>query len=97
MPSKTFSLQSPLFLIVSPRFSSNFSQYGAKFSMPSSTDTYGDDANHFYSFNVGSAHIIAFSTEFYYYTEYGYDQIANQYQWLENDLRVQENRGGTLR
>ncbi|CAF1640020.1 unnamed protein product [Adineta ricciae] len=65
----------------------NFSQYTAKFSMPSSMNTFGGDANHFYSFNVGSAHIIGFSTEFYYYTEYGFDQIINQYQWLEQDLR----------
>ncbi|UJR35793.1 hypothetical protein I4U23_028541 [Adineta vaga] len=65
----------------------NFSQYFAKFSMPSSMNTYGGDANHFYSFNVGSAHVIGFSTEFYYYTEYGFDQIINQYQWLEEDLK----------
>ncbi|CAF2391579.1 unnamed protein product [Rotaria sp. Silwood2] len=64
----------------------NFSQYVAKFSMPSSMDTYGGDANHFYSFNVGPAHVIGFSTEFYYYTEYGFEQIINQYQWLEQDL-----------
>ncbi|CAF0964712.1 unnamed protein product [Adineta steineri] len=65
----------------------NFSQYFAKFSMPSSKNTYGGDANFFYSFNVGPAHIIGFSTEFYYYTEYGFDQIANQYEWLERDLK----------
>ncbi|CAF0904535.1 unnamed protein product [Adineta steineri] len=65
----------------------NFSQYFAKFSMPSSKNTYGDDANFFYSFNVGPAHIIGFSTEFYYYTQYGFDQIANQYEWLEQDLK----------
>ncbi|CAF4456107.1 unnamed protein product, partial [Rotaria magnacalcarata] len=65
----------------------NFSQYVAKFSMPSSIGTYGGDSNHFYSFNVGPAHIIGFSTEFYYYTEFGFDQIFNQYQWLEQDLK----------
>jgi hypothetical protein len=64
----------------------NFSQYVAKFSMPSSMNTYGGDANHFYSFNVGPIHVIGFSSEFYYYTEYGFDQIVNQYKWLEQDL-----------
>ena len=57
---------------------------------PWSNNTYGGDANHFYSFNIGSAHIIGFSTEFYYYTEFGFDQIANQYAWLEADLRVSD-------
>jgi len=64
----------------------NFSQYAAKFSMPSSLTTYGGDANHFYSFNVGPMHVIGFSTEFYYYIQYGYEQIRNQYEWLERDL-----------
>jgi len=64
----------------------NFSQYVAKFSMPSAMNTYGGDANHFYSFNVGPIHVIGFSSEFYYYTEYGFDQIVNQYRWLEQDL-----------
>lgn len=37
---------------------------------------------------MGSAHIIGFSTEFYYFTEYGFDQIVSQYEWLEQDLIV---------
>ncbi len=44
------------------------------------------------SFNVGPAHIIGFSSEFYYYTEYGFDQIVNQYQWLEQDLIVTKRK-----
>jgi hypothetical protein len=36
--------------------------------------------------------VIGFSTEFYYYTNYGFDQIANQYQWLEQDLRVRRRK-----
>jgi acid phosphatase type 7 len=43
--------------------------------------------NHFYSFNIGSAHIISFSTEFYYMIEYGWQQIQVQYEWLESDLK----------
>lgn len=65
----------------------NFSQYVAKFSMPWSLSTYGGDANHFYSFNVGPVHVIGFSTEFYYYLEFGFEQIVNQYKWLEQDLK----------
>ncbi|CAF2172897.1 unnamed protein product [Rotaria magnacalcarata] len=65
----------------------NFSQYVAKFSMPSSFNTYGGDSNHFYSFNVGPVHVVSFSTEFYYYLQYGFEQIVNQYKWLEEDLK----------
>ena len=43
---------------------------------------------HVYSFNIGSAHVVAFSSEFYYYTNYGWEQIANQYRWMEDDLKV---------
>ena len=42
--------------------------------------------NHFYSMNVGPAHIIAFSTEFYFYVNYGWTQITVQYEWLKRDL-----------
>lgn len=62
----------------------NFSNYVNRFSMP-----FGDGTvnNHFYSWNIGPAHIISFSTEFYFYVEYGWLQIVNQYKWLENDLK----------
>ena len=42
----------------------------------------------YYSFNMGPIHFISISTEYYYYTEYGTHQISNQYNWLENDLKV---------
>jgi hypothetical protein len=42
--------------------------------------------NHFWSYDIGPAHIIAFSTEFHYFTQWGTHQIGNQYKWLENDL-----------
>ena len=42
----------------------------------------------FNSFNVGPAHIIAFSSEFYYYLNYGYKQVIEQYEWLIQDLEV---------
>ena len=48
----------------------------------------GGDNNHFYSINIGPVHLIGFSTEFYYFLEFGFNQIRRQYEWLENDLRV---------
>ena len=42
--------------------------------------------NHFYSFDLGPVHFISYSTEFYYFVEYGWTQIAVQYDWLKNDL-----------
>lgn len=36
--------------------------------------------------NVGPAHIISFSTEFYYFLEFGWKQLIQQYLWLVNDL-----------
>jgi len=55
----------------------------------------GGDNNHFYSMNIGPVHLIAFSTEFYYFIEYGIEQVRRQYEWLENDLKkanLPENR-----
>uniref|UniRef100_UPI003EB79A87 acid phosphatase type 7 precursor n=1 Tax=Danio rerio TaxID=7955 RepID=UPI003EB79A87 len=60
----------------------NFSQYRARFSMP------GDTEGLWYSWNVGPAHIISFSTEVYfYYLEYGLDLLFRQYEWLRADLQ----------
>jgi len=42
--------------------------------------------NHFYSFNIGPAHIISFSTEFYFFIEDGWKLIEYQYNWLKKDL-----------
>uniref|UniRef100_A0AC35TSV8 Purple acid phosphatase n=1 Tax=Rhabditophanes sp. KR3021 TaxID=114890 RepID=A0AC35TSV8_9BILA len=58
----------------------NFSHYKNRFTMPDTED------NLFYSFDIGAAHIIGFSTEVYFYTSYGWNQIANQWNWLVNDL-----------
>lgn len=66
---------------------SNFSNYRARFSMPGNTESL------FYSFDVGPVHFIAFSTEFYYFLNYGLKSVANQFNWLEEDLRAaNENR-----
>ena len=49
--------------------------------------------NHYFSFDLGRAHIISYSAEFYYFTQYGWDQIKRQYEWLEKDLKqANENR-----
>ncbi|XP_017870563.1 PREDICTED: acid phosphatase type 7 isoform X4 [Drosophila arizonae] len=58
----------------------NFSHYVNRFSMPGGTD------NLFYSFNLGPVHFIGFSTEVYYFTQYGIKPIVMQYDWLERDL-----------
>lgn len=49
--------------------------------------------NHYHSMNLGPATIILLSSEFYYYTQYGWDQIRIQYEWLEGELkRANANR-----
>lgn len=60
----------------------NFSNYKLRFNMPGDMNT----DNMFYSFNIGRAHVISFSTEYYFYIEYGFWQIKNQYDWLVRDL-----------
>ena len=52
--------------------------------------------NYYFSFDLGPAHIISFSTEFYYFTKYGWHQIQHQYEWLENDLK-QANKNRSQR
>ena len=44
------------------------------------------------SFDLGPAHIISFSTEVYYYLQYGFQQIINQRKWLEEDLKVKTHK-----
>ncbi|CAG2120992.1 unnamed protein product, partial [Medioppia subpectinata] len=66
----------------------NFSNYDNRFSLISEGDSVSN--NHYWSYNIGSAHIISFSTEFYYYSKYrietGHDQLRYHYNWLEKDL-----------
>jgi hypothetical protein len=66
----------------------NFSNYVNRFSMPSSDGSIGGDNNHFFSVNIGPVHLISFSTEFYYFINYGFMQMKNQYDWLVKDLKV---------
>jgi len=58
----------------------NFSHYKTRFTMPGGND------NMFYSFNMGPAHFVSISTEFYFFIVYGTEQIVNQFKWLEADL-----------
>ena len=44
----------------------------------------------FYSYNVGPVHFVSFSSEYYYFVNYGWEQIAAQYEWLKNDLKVRD-------
>ncbi|VDL77482.1 unnamed protein product [Nippostrongylus brasiliensis] len=64
---------------------SNFSHYANRFTMPNTDD------NLFYSFDLGHAHFVIFSTEFYFSTEYGWNQIQNQWNWLLQDLAEANN------
>ncbi|XP_064622970.1 acid phosphatase type 7-like isoform X1 [Lineus longissimus] len=61
----------------------NFSNYKYRFTMPRAG---GEGRGLWYSFDVGPIHFIAWDTELYYYTNYGKQQIYNQYKWLEQDL-----------
>lgn len=58
----------------------NFSNYRNRFSMPGQTESL------WYSWNLGSAHIISLSTEVYFYLEYGLELVFKQYEWLKKDL-----------
>ncbi|XP_046909370.2 acid phosphatase type 7 [Dermatophagoides farinae] len=76
----------------------NFSHYDSRFTMlgdrtmPMHNSSLNDRINnHFHSMDIGPAHIIMFSTEYYYYTEYGWNQIRTQFEWLEKDL-IQANK-----
>eukprot|EP00731_Ephydatia_muelleri_P027412 Em0019g285a len=59
----------------------NFSDYRYRFSMP------GNTSNGYYSWNVGSAHIISLTTEIYFFLWDGIDLIKEQYDWLVQDLQ----------
>ncbi|XP_029475711.1 acid phosphatase type 7 isoform X2 [Rhinatrema bivittatum] len=59
----------------------NFSNYRNRFSMPGNTESL------WYSWDIGPAHIISFSTEVYFYPEYGPELVGEQYLWLERDLQ----------
>lgn len=49
----------------------------------------GQVNNHYYSFNMGAAHFISFSTELYFWPEYFTESnVKWQYEWLENDLKI---------
>ncbi|CAB1330857.1 unnamed protein product [Coregonus sp. 'balchen'] len=67
----------------------NFSNYRNRFSMPGQTESL------WYSWNVGSAHIISLSTEIYFFLDYGVDLLFKQYEWLKKDLEVRLGRNDT--
>lgn len=48
----------------------------------------GGYENMMYSFNLGPAHFISITTEFYYFLYYGIKPVVLQYEWLVNDLKV---------
>ena len=46
------------------------------------------DSRMFFSFNLGPVHFLSISTEYYYFLNYGEDLIANQFDWIVQDLEV---------
>ncbi|XP_033103995.1 acid phosphatase type 7-like isoform X2 [Anneissia japonica] len=62
----------------------NFSNYKNRFTMPNFKET----ANLWYSWDVGPAHIISFSTEVYFFVYYGLFLINHQLEWLKQDLEA---------
>ena len=61
----------------------NFTNYKHRFTMPNDVNS----SKMFYSFNLGPAHIISFSTEYYFDLQYGVKQIWEQWKWLREDLK----------
>jgi hypothetical protein len=47
----------------------------------------GQMNNQFYTCDVGPVHLIGFSTVFYFFINYGWTEMTQQYKWLENDLK----------
>lgn len=41
-----------------------------------------------FSYDLDKIHFISFSTEVYFYTDYGYELIKRQFEWLQKDLKV---------
>jgi len=71
----------------------NFSNYDNRFTMISQNEN--RISNHYYSWNIGPIHIVSFSTEFFFYLNYGVDQLQYMYDWLVADLQeanTPENR-----
>jgi len=67
----------------------DYSHYINRFSMP------GDSENMWYSFDMGNAHFIAYSTEVYFIPSLKYN-IERQNLWLEEDLKqANQNRDKT--
>lgn len=43
-----------------------------------------------HSWNLGPVHMVSLSTEVYFYLEFGLDLLFKQYQWLQQDLEVND-------
>uniref|UniRef100_A0A183BKW7 Metallophos domain-containing protein n=1 Tax=Globodera pallida TaxID=36090 RepID=A0A183BKW7_GLOPA len=63
-------------------FNYNFTHYINRFTMPNP-----ENQNLFFSFDLGTAHFIGFSTELYFWPiYYRHNNLATQWQWLIKDL-----------
>ncbi|GMS80427.1 hypothetical protein PENTCL1PPCAC_2602, partial [Pristionchus entomophagus] len=59
----------------------NFTHYFHRFTPPNGGDPI------FYSYDLDQIHFISFSTEVYFYTDYGFDLIRRQFEWLQKELK----------
>jgi hypothetical protein len=60
-------------------FAGDFKHYYRRFDMPGKEKSH----NSYYSYNVGPAHIVSFSSEAYFWQ---YWAVAQQFEWLKKDL-----------
>ena len=70
----------------------NFSHFKARFDMPGEQARATD--NHYYSFDMGPAHIVAYNTEAFFWPQhFDVEYMRRMYKWLEEDLaRANANR-----
>ena len=68
-------------------FAGDFKHYYRRFDMPNKEQSH----NSYYSYDIGPAHIISFSSEAYFWQ---YWAVAQQFEWLKKDL-ASVNRSAT--
>ncbi|XP_049875413.1 acid phosphatase type 7 isoform X6 [Pectinophora gossypiella] len=62
----------------------NFRQYKQRFSMPNMRVS----ESMYYSWDLGPVHFVGVNTEAYYFLNYGLVPLIEQFQWLEQDLKM---------
>ena len=66
----------------------NFSHYKARFAMPGEGGRRGGSENHYYSFEIGPARVVAYNSEAFFWPEFFDDAYRDRMvAWLDEDLR----------